>query len=236
MSFRLLTTSRPAAFAGAALTTAFFTTSTVYADEAITRPVKKSLYDPPAPEPSVSTPESHTRTPTPTDRLAVHIGTARRFVTAHAALAQREIDSAFSKYLSVESTVTSTIASLAPPRSSEEKVVPGLLYVAVSTMAGSILVRRRMLPIRVVTPLVVAVGAGWYFMPETSRNVGDLVWEWEKKVPQVAETHLAVREGVEKSIRESARVLVESRKAVDGVVTDARRTVEGWVKKSGGDN
>lgn len=111
--------------------------------------------------------------------------------------------------------------------------MPGLLYVAVTTMAGSIIARRRMLPIRMLTPVVVAVGAGWYFLPETSRNVGDLLWEWEKMVPEVAEKHLAVREAGEKAWGATEKAIREGRREVDEKVALGRRTVEGWVKKSG---
>src|SRR5437588_1176085 len=59
-------------------------------------------------------------TPTPTDRLAAEIRKARLFLHAHTVLLQKHIDLAFSKYLSYEHSITSTISSLAPPKSSEE--------------------------------------------------------------------------------------------------------------------
>lgn len=90
-----------------------------------------------------------------------------------------------------------------------------------------------MFPVRVLTPVAVAVGAGWYFLPETSRNVGDLLWVWEKKVPHVSEGHLAVREAAEKAWGTTERTVREGRKGVDKVVRQGRKTVEGWVKKSG---
>lgn len=163
----------------------------------------------------------------------MHIGTARRFAHAHTTLAQQAIDAAFTRYLEVEGSVTKTIAGLAPPRSSEEKVVPGLLYVAVTTMAGSIAARRRMLPVRAVVPLAMAVGAGWYFLPETSTNVGALLWEWEKKVPKVAENHLLVRGKAEEAWRVAEKTVRDGRNEVDEAVKKGRRTVEGWVGKSG---
>lgn len=195
--------------------------------------MKKPLYDAPPPAAAAPPPAPDSAPPTPTARLAVHIGTARRFVHAHTELAQRAIDAGFTRYLEVEGSVTGTIAGLAPPRSSEEKVVPGLLYVAVTTMAGSIVARRRMLPVRVVVPVAVAVGAGWYFLPETSANVGALLWQWEKRVPQVAETHLLVRGKAEEAWRVTEKTVREGRSEVDEAVKKGRRTVEGWVGKSG---
>ncbi|RPA95909.1 hypothetical protein L873DRAFT_1812256 [Choiromyces venosus 120613-1] len=172
-----------------------------------------------------------TPTPTPTDRLAAEIRKGRLFLHAHTVLLQNHVDLAFSKYLSYEHSVTKTISSLAPPKSSEEKVVPGLLYVAVSTMAGSIIARNRMLPIRALTPVFVGIGAGWYFLPETTRNVADLVWEWEKMVPGVAEKHLLVRRGVEEAAETGGKAIRDGRKVVDENVSRGRSIVEGWIKK-----
>ena len=176
-------------------------------------------------------PTDEKTTPTPTDRLAAEIRRARLFLHAHTVLLQKHIDLAFSKYLSYEHSITTTISSLAPPKSSEEKVVPGVLYVAVSTMAGSIIARNRMLPIRALTPVFVGVGAGWYFLPETTRNVADLVWEWEKTVPEVAEKHLLIRRGIEEVVEVSEKAIKDGRRAVDENVSRGRSIVEGWVKK-----
>lgn len=179
-----------------------------------------------APEPT-----DEKTTPTPTDRLAAEIRKARLFLHEHTVHLQKHVDLAFSKYLSYEHSITTTISSLAPPKSSEEKVVPGVLYVAVSTMAGSIIARNRMLPIRALTPVSVGIGAGWYFLPETTRNVADLVWEWEKKVPEVAEKHLLIRRKIEEAVEVSEKAIKDGRKVVDENVSRGRSIVEGWVKK-----
>ncbi|KAG0643774.1 apolipo protein O-domain-containing protein [Tuber brumale] len=216
------------------------TITPVFADEGRD---KKSIYDTPPTHSHITTttPTSAdtkspslittTPTPTPTDRLAAEIRKARLFLHVHTVLLQKHIDLAFSKYLSYEHSITSTISSLVPPKSSEEKVVPGVLYVAVSTMAGSIITRNRMLPIRALTPVFVGIGAGWYFLPETTRNVGDLVWEWEKMVPEVAEKHLLVRRGIEEAVEASGKVARDGRRVVNENVSRGRSIVEGWVKK-----
>lgn len=161
----------------------------------------------------------------------MHIGVARRFINVHYRLACRKLDDAFSEYLAYERSVTGTIASLAPPKGSPEKVLPGAIYVAVAAMAGSIVTRRRMWPIRAVTPLAVGVASAWYFVPETAKNVGDLLWEWEKQVPNVAETHLAVREGVEDAWGKTTQTTAETRRKVDEAVATARKHAEDLVRK-----
>lgn len=98
-------------------------------------------------------------------------------------------------------------------------------------MAGSILTRRRVWPVRVLTPLAVATGAAWWFVPITMGNVSRLVWEWEKKVPRVAEVHFETRRRVEEGIGAVRRGVEEARGKVDEGVREAREVVEGWVRK-----
>jgi hypothetical protein len=62
-------------------------------------------------------------------------------------------------------------------------------------------------------------------------NVADLAWEYEKRVPVIAESHIRLRESIEKSVsfaRVHGQVGVQY---VDEKVTDAREAVEGWVKQ-----
>jgi organizing structure protein 2 len=98
-------------------------------------------------------------------------------------------------------------------------------------MAGGILTRRKIWPVRAVTPVLVGVAAAWCFIPETARNVGDLLWEWERKVPRVAETHLVVRKNVEGGLRRTAETIEEGRRKVDEAAKGVRKTVEELVKK-----
>ncbi|KAK6351344.1 hypothetical protein TWF718_004508 [Orbilia javanica] len=220
----------------------YTTTSTVYAEEP-SQSTKKSIYDdlPPSPPsssapslPSTSPSEASDKEPrpTPTVRLASQIGTARLFVHSEFTKAQRFLDSYFDKYLHIEHNVTTTVASLAPSHRSKETILPGAIFIAVTTMAGSVLARRRMLPIRFLTPVITGTAASWYFLPETTRNVADLAWKWEQKVPQVAETHLKVRGGIEEGWKSTKEGYDHAIGAVEDTTSKARRTIEGWVRNS----
>jgi organizing structure protein 2 len=180
---------------------------------------------------SSSVEESKPRGPTPTDRLAQQIGKARLFLYRHATNAEdavnRTVDSAFH----LEESFTRTITSLAPPRESHEKLMPGAIYVLVASMAGSIISRNRNIILRAATPLALGIGAGWVVLPITMRNVSDLAWKYEQRVPAVAETHLKIRE----SLRQGASFAKVhgnlGARYVDEKVTDAREAVEGWVQQ-----
>ena len=137
------------------------------------------------------------------------------------------MDSAFH----LEQSFTSTIASLAPPRESGEKLMPGAIYVLVAAMAGSIITRNRNILLRAAMPLALGVGAGWVVVPITMRNISDLAWKYEQRFPVVADTHISIREGIKHGISFAKVHSQGSVRYVDDKVTDAREIVEGWVKE-----
>ncbi|KAM3515029.1 hypothetical protein MY11210_001388 [Beauveria gryllotalpidicola] len=171
------------------------------------------------------------RGPTPTDQLAVQIGKARLALYRTAVVAEDKVNEAMDRAFGLEQSFTRTLASLAPPRESGEKLMPGAIYVLVAAMAGSIVTRNRNVLLRAALPLAFGVGAGWAVLPVTMRNVADLAWTYEQRVPAVRDAHLQIREGLEKTAsfaRVHARLGV---RLVDEKVTDAREIVEGWVRQ-----
>jgi organizing structure protein 2 len=204
---------------------------------------KKPIYDdfePAAPAPPTkSIPSSggitettpKTRSPSPTDRLAVQIGKSRIFLHSHVAAAENTVNELMDSALHLESSFTSTIASLAPPPQSGERLMPGSLYVLVAAMTGSIVSRNRNIFLRATVPLAVGFGAGWVVLPVTMRNIADLVWKYEKRFPAIADGHIRTREGIERAwtmARVHTRLAVDT---VDDRVSSGREAVEGWVKK-----
>jgi len=133
--------------------------------------------------------------------------------------------------LNMEHSVASTVASLAPPPTANEALMPGLIYVLVSAMAGSILTRNRNILLRASVPVLFGVTAGYVAIPVTMRNVGNLVWTYEERYPAVRDTHLR--------IREQTQHIWETGKAHTGMTVargehlldEAREKMEDWVKK-----
>ncbi|KAI1845271.1 hypothetical protein JX265_005426 [Neoarthrinium moseri] len=186
---------------------------------------------PPSSSPYPPASDSKPRAPTPTDRLAVQIGRARLFLYQHATRAEDAVNAGMDRAFDLEQSFTSTVASLAPPRESGEKLMPGLVYVLVAGMAGSIVGRNRNILLRASLPLALGVGAGWLAIPVTMGNVAGLLWKYEQRFPAVADAHLRTRDGIARTW-EMARVHSHlSRQYVDDKVTGARDAVEGWVKK-----
>lgn len=169
--------------------------------------------------------------PTPTDRLAVYVRDARLFLYRHACNAEDAVNRTMDSAFHLEKSFTDTVASLAPPVESGERLMPGLVYVLVAAMAGSIVTRRSNILLRATVPAAFGVGMGWTVLPVTMRNVSDLAWTYEQRFPVVAESHVKTRQAWDQSI---SFVKVHRQLAgdmVDQKVKSARETVEDWVKK-----
>jgi len=200
--------------------------------------VKKPIYDditvaPPAHKKKPSNPDNAppTSSPLPTDRLAVQIRRARLFFYSRSLAAESTVNNLMSSFLHMESSFTNTIASLAPPKQSGERLMPGGIYALVAAMAGSIISRNRNILLRATVPLAVGIGAGWVVLPVTMRNVGDLVWDYEKKAPIISENHMRIRGAAEEGWRQAKVHGAATARFVDEKVTQGRETMEEWVRK-----
>lgn len=98
-------------------------------------------------------------------------------------------------------------------------------------MAGSIIARNRNILLRATVPVLTGVTAAHYVVPITTRNVGNLAWEYEKKYPVIADNHIRAKEGVTHFIETGkAHSQMGYYQAVDKV-QGVRETIEEWVRK-----
>lgn len=198
--------------------------------------MRKPIYDDFAllRQPRQSTPSpnaSPNSLPTPTDRLAHHVGRIRLFVHAHSQAAEDRLNAFMSTILSHERSFTQTLTSLTPPPETHERVMPGALYVLVATMAGSIISRNRNILLRASVPFSVGLGAAWTVLPVTTRNVADLVWTYEERSPLIANNHMRVRGASIEGWRQVKARGEAMRQWSDGLVRESRKNVESWVRK-----
>ncbi len=135
------------------------------------------------------------------------------------------------KFMDAEHSFTSTITSLAPPKESNEKLLPGGIYVLVAAMAGSIISRNRNILIRFVTPIITGVATAHYVVPRTTKNVGDLIWRYEQKYPVVRDNHLRVTERVRHFIETGKAHSQMGLAIAEDRVHGVRESVQDWVKK-----
>lgn len=221
------------------------TPATVFAEGPSKDLKRKPIYDSfdlPSSNPAPATPaeqqpsepvadEPKPRSPTPTDRLAVHIGKVRLALYEYAVAAENKVNSTMDSAFNLEQSFTSTIASLAPSRESGEQLMPGAIYVLVAAMAGSIITRNRGIVLRASLPLAFGIGAGWTVIPVTMRNISDLTWKYEERFPVIAQSHIRLRESILRGISFAKVHSDLGVRYVDEKVTDAREVVESWVHK-----
>ncbi|OJD26263.1 hypothetical protein ACJ73_02365 [Blastomyces percursus] len=165
------------------------------------------------------------------DMPSQQVRQARLFLYAHTLAAENSFNDALARVLRAESRFTNTIASLAPPRESGERLLSGSIYVLVSAMAGSIVSQNRGIFLRATTPLAVGTVAAWTLLPVTMQNVSDLVFEYEKKIPGVAEQHVRIRTAAEESWYTAKAHSAHARGLLESKIGQGREKLEEWVRK-----
>ena len=201
-------------------------------------PDKKPIYSPypvalTIPQPSSTSPVSQPNpiSPTPTDRLTEQVKRARVFLYHHSLSAENHFNHFLSWVFRKETDFSNTIASLAPSPETGEQLLPGAIYVLVATLTGSIVSRNRGIFLRTTFPLAVGIAAGWYLIPVTMRNTSDLIWEYEKKVPAVADTHTEISKLVSEAWKFTQAHTKGAAVWADEKTMEARKTVEELVSK-----
>ena len=79
------------------------------------------------------------------------------------------------------------VKTLLPP---DESLTPGIIYVLVAGLTGSVLTRTRAFPLRFLTPPLFVLAAMPYFLPKTSHNLRAYLSEMEdRNFPELAASH-----------------------------------------------
>lgn len=141
------------------------------------------------------------------------------------------VNNLMDRFLNLESSFTSTVASLAPPKESGERVLPGAVYVLVAAMAGSIVTRNRNILLRATVPVAAGVGASYAVLPITTRNVGNLIWTYEEKYPVIRDNHLRTKEGIRHFIETGKAHSQMGLAMAEEKVIGVKEAVEQWVKQ-----
>ncbi|PWY78184.1 putative mitochondrial protein [Aspergillus heteromorphus CBS 117.55] len=183
-------------------------------------PPRKSIYE--------DFPEEPVAPATP---ISKPVRLARLFLYENSLAVETCFNNFLSRALHVENAFTNTVASLAPSPESGERLLPGGVYAVVAAMAGSIVSRNRGIFLRTASPLAFGTIAAWTLLPVTMRNVSDLVWEYEKKVPAVADSHLAVRERAEHIWYTGLAHSGMARSRMEEKIGDVRKKLEEVVSK-----
>lgn len=103
------------------------------------------------------------------------------------------LDYYFYEYQTLKSSLCNELHSVSNKYNQlvAEPVLPNSIYILVSTFSGSILVNRRSLPVRFITPVIFGTVAFSQFMPRSFKNARQFLWENEKSYcPEFAKFHI----------------------------------------------
>lgn len=98
-------------------------------------------------------------------------------------------------------------------------------------LAGSIITRNRGIILRFSVPVAFGLAAANAAMPTTMTNVGDLIWEYEEKYPEVAKAHIQAKEKIQQIWATGKDHTVMTKDMITEKVDEARKGVEDWVSQ-----
>ncbi|OXC64604.1 hypothetical protein AYX13_06029 [Cryptococcus neoformans] len=141
---------------------------------------KLPIYPTPEHNPAITLVETH-------NPLVPYITQSRESVSNVLGDARTYVQSGVSKWITFERNVEREVKSVLPP---DEALNPGLIYVLVAGLSGSVLSRTRSLPVRFLAPPLFTLLAFPYFLPKTSHNVRKYLSNLEDKhFPEFAARH-----------------------------------------------
>ncbi|KAK4048453.1 Protein kinase [Microbotryomycetes sp. JL201] len=113
------------------------------------------------------------------------VGQARRFVQQAYFTARDHARAASNRWIGIEDTAEAHLKRIISP---EENLTPGAFYIAIGTLAGSILTKNRNFLLRLAAPPVAFVASTAYFMPKTYENLSERYEGFEQAhLPQLTE-------------------------------------------------
>ncbi|UZJ56117.1 hypothetical protein CBS101457_005437 [Exobasidium rhododendri] len=108
--------------------------------------------------------------------LEDQVASARTFLSDATKSGRDTIRGQVDRWIGVEKAVETKVSSLI---ADTEPITPGILYVGVATLAGSVFTRYRSLPVRFLTPPLFLIGSLNYFLPKTTHNMSQYYLEVE---------------------------------------------------------
>jgi len=119
--------------------------------------------------------------------LETQVGVARRAITGVARDVHTRVHGVVSEWIGIEHAVEKRVKALVAP---DESLTPGLLYVGVASLSGSILARNRSVLPRVLLPPTLFLLSFNYLFPKTAHNVSEYAGSLEEAhFPSLARTH-----------------------------------------------
>ncbi|KAG8908971.1 hypothetical protein FRB99_000074 [Tulasnella sp. 403] len=189
----------------------------VYAEEVSPAPVRQKLSIYPKPDPEIQL--------APTEsKLADKVGEVRENAQIAWSKTRSEAQSVLEKWIGVEQVVERKLKELAPE---DEPLLPGLMYVGVATLTGSVIGRHRGLVTRLALPPALLALSLAYCLPKTAHNISGFLGSLEARyLPNVATRHAELNQVVHDTVKTASKTYSETKDTVSAKIQDTRRDVE----------
>ncbi|GME72959.1 hypothetical protein B5S28_g1553 [[Candida] boidinii] len=110
-----------------------------------------------------------------------------------------------------------------------EPILPQSIAILTAALSGSILVNQRSLPIRFLTPIIIGTAAFAYVMPKSSKNVYNILENYEKEFPEVEKFHKDSCQSVTSALDSTKSTLNNANENLVNQVGTVRKAVEDWL-------
>ncbi|KAK6463747.1 apolipo protein O-domain-containing protein [Scheffersomyces coipomensis] len=143
----------------------------------------------------------------------------RLFIHDKVSIADAELNTQVSAFNNEVASIKSQIDSVI-----QEPLLPSLVYILTFTLTGSILVNRRALPLRFITPIIFGTSSLAYFMPNTFHTITSKYENYEKEHFQEFnyQKNQLIFENLRTFKEEFQNSLDEANKIISSSVHDAR--------------
>lgn len=156
--------------------------------------------------------------------LERQIGSARRSLAHLTTDTRHSVRSLVDRWISIERSLEGEVRSLIPEC---EPLTPGLLYVGVATLAGSIFTRYRAFPIRILTPPLALIAGLNFFNPHLAHNLGAYYTEVEQQyLPALTEQRRNLQKQGKKYLDSTTKNIHELKDKTEQGVRSGLETVE----------
>lgn len=128
-------------------------------------------------------------------------------------------------WINIEHAIEHRIKSIISPN---ESLTPGLLYIGIATLTGSIIARNRMLPTRFLLPPIFMVASANHFLPQTTGNLSSYCGTLEDTFfPSLSEKHDVAKAHTQMTWNKVKDVTASTREQLNrGAVTAVEKVQE----------
>ncbi|CAO3615317.1 unnamed protein product [Cunninghamella echinulata] len=157
-------------------------------------------------------------------KLEEHVAYAQKYANDALDEGKTHVNTLHSHIQSVENDIRGTVNEII---AEDEEILPNVVYIGVAALAGTIIARNRNILLRFLTSTTLAVGASYYLLPKTSKNLCVQLEKLEHKYPELGKAHASVNE----TVNDVKKQIDDTLSSLSGQVAQGKELVKNQVKE-----